>query len=161
MAKPSAARQAHLRNPALFVALGFGTGLMRYGPGTAGTVAGVGLYLLIAPLPEVLAIAVTLACAVLGVPLCDYAARRLGVHDDPAIVWDEIAGFLITMLLVPFGALWIAAGFVLFRVLDIAKPWPIGWLDRRLGGGLGIMADDVLAGAVACALIHLAALLIA
>jgi len=65
------------------------------------------------------------------------------------------------MLLLPFEALWIVAGFVLFRILDIAKPWPIGWLDRRLGGGTGIMVDDILAGAVACLVLHLARIAIA
>lgn len=155
MSNPSAARPAHLRDPFLLLALGFGTGLARRGPGTAGTVAGVGLYLLIAPLPEALALAITLGATAAGIPLCGYAARRLGVHDDPGIVWDEIVGYLVTMLLLPFGVLWIVAGFVLFRVLDIAKPWPIGWLDRRLGGGAGIMADDLLAGACACVLLHL------
>jgi phosphatidylglycerophosphatase A len=154
MSSPTAARAAHLRNPFLCLALGFGSGLARRGPGTAGTVVGVGLYLLIAPLPPEGGVAVTLALTVAGVPLCGYAARRLRVHDDPAIVWDEIAGYLLTMLFVPFGAFWIVAGFVLFRVLDIAKPWPISWLDRRLGGGIGIMADDILAGVAAGLLLY-------
>ncbi len=161
MSNLSAARPVHLRDPLLLLAMGFGSGLARRVPGTAGTVVGVGLYLLIAPLPVAAAVAVTVAVAAAGIPLCGYAARRLGVHDDPAIVWDEIAGYLITMLLLPFDLLWIAAGFVLFRILDIAKPWPIGWLDRRVGGGTGIMVDDILAGAVACALLHLARLAIA
>lgn len=156
MSSPSAARPAHLRDPRLLLALGFGSGLVRRGPGTAGTLAGAGIYLLLAPLPEAAMLAVTLAVAAAGIPLCGYAARRLGVHDDPAIVWDEIAGYLVTMLLLPFDVVWMVAGFILFRVLDIAKPWPIGWLDRRLGGGTGIMVDDLVAGAGACLLLHLA-----
>lgn len=158
MSHPSAARPSHLRDPLLLLALGFGSGLARRGPGTVGTIVGVGVYLLIAPLPAMAAVTVTLVVVAAGIPLCGYAARRLGVHDDPGIVWDEIAGYLVTMLLLPFEVLWIVAGFVLFRILDIAKPWPIGWLDRRLGGGTGIMVDDILAGAVACALLHLARL---
>ena len=161
MSTPSAAGPTHLRDPLLLLALGFGSGLARRGPGTAGTVVGVGLYLLIAPLPAAAVVAVTLAIVAAGIPLCGYAARRLGVHDDPGIVWDEIAGFLVTMLLLPFEALWIAAGFVLFRILDIAKPWPIGWLDRRVGGGTGIMVDDILAGATACLVLHVARVAIA
>lgn len=160
MSNPSAAQPSHLRDPLLLLALGFGSGLARRGPGTAGTAVGVGLYLLIGALPAAAAVAVTAVVALIGIPLCGYAARRLGVHDDPGIVWDEIAGYLVTMLLLPFEVLWIVAGFVLFRILDIAKPWPIGWLDRRLGGGTGIMADDILAGAVACALLHLTRLVI-
>lgn len=161
MSNASAARPNHLRDPILLLALGFGSGLAPRGPGTAGTVIGVGLYLLIAPLPTVAAVAVTLVAVAVGIPLCGYAARRLGVHDDPAIVWDEIAGYLVTMLLLPFEVPWIVAGFVLFRLFDIAKPWPISWLDRRVGGGTGIMLDDILAGAVACVLLHVARLAIA
>lgn len=161
MSNPSAARATHLRDPFLLLALGFGAGLAPRGPGTAGTVVGVGVYLLIAPLPLAVTLAVTAVVVVAGIPLCGYAARRLEVHDDPAIVWDEIAGYLVTMLLVPFGVLWIVAGFVLFRLFDIAKPWPIGWLDRRLGGGTGIMVDDILAGVFAGLALHLARLAIA
>ncbi len=155
MSNPSAARPGHLRDPILLLALGFGSGLARRGPGTAGTAVGVGLYLLIAPLPVAAMVAITVAVVAIGIPLCGHAARRLGVHDDPAIVWDEIAGYLVTMLLLPVEAHWIVAGFVLFRILDIVKPWPIGWLDRRVGGGTGIMVDDILAGAFACLLLHL------
>lgn len=155
MTKATGARAAHLGDPLLLLALGFGAGLARRGPGTAGTLVGVVMYLLLALLPAAAVIVATIAVTIAGIPLCGYAARRLGVHDDPAIVWDEMAGYLITMLLLPFEAVWIVAGFVLFRILDIAKPWPIGWFDRRVGGGAGIMVDDVLAGAVACGLLHL------
>lgn len=161
MSNRSAAQPTHLRDPLLLLALGFGSGLARRGPGTAGTAVGAGLYLLIAPLPIAAVVTVTVAVVAIGIPLCGYAARRLGVHDDPAIVWDEIAGYLVTMLLLPFEVFWIVAGFVLFRILDIAKPWPIGWLDHRVGGGTGIMVDDILAGVVACVLLHLARLAIA
>lgn len=161
MSNPSAARPTHLRDPLLLLALGLGSGLARRGPGTAGTAVGVALYLLIAPLPVAAVVAVTAVVVAVGIPLCGYAARRLGVHDDPGIVWDEIAGYLVTMLLLPFEASWVVAGFVVFRLLDIAKPWPIGWLDRRVSGGTGIMVDDILAGAVACALLHLVRLAIA
>jgi len=73
----------------------------------------------------------------------------LGVHDHPGIVWDEFAGFLITMVAAPAGWPGIAAGFALFRLFDVWKPWPIGWVDRKVHGGLGIMLDDVLAGLMA------------
>lgn len=81
--------------------------------------------------------------------ICGKAAERMGVHDDPSIVWDEIAGYFITMLAVPSSAAALLFGFGLFRLLDISKPWPIRWLDRHVSGGLGIMLDDVAAAIVA------------
>jgi phosphatidylglycerophosphatase A len=71
------------------------------------------------------------------------------VHDHPGIVWDEIAGFAITMLAVPLTWYWLLAGFVLFRFFDIVKPWPIREADHSLRGGLGIMLDDIIAGVFA------------
>ena len=149
-----AATAAHLRDPLMACALGFGSGLSRIAPGTVGTVVGVALYVAVHPLAGSGYPLVVLLVAVAGIPLCTRAARKLDVHDDPAIVWDEIAGFLVVMLGVPFGPGWILAGFVLFRLLDIAKPWPINVLDRSLPDGLGIMADDLLAGLIACGLLH-------
>jgi phosphatidylglycerophosphatase A len=81
----------------------------------------------------------------LGIYLCGETARRLGVHDHGGIVWDEFVGLWLVLLLIPAGLFWWLAGFFLFRLFDIVKPWPIGWLDQRLGGGFGIMLDDVLA----------------
>jgi phosphatidylglycerophosphatase A len=68
------------------------------------------------------------------------------VHDHGGIVWDEFVGFWITMTLAPAGVLWIVIGFVLFRLFDIIKPWPIKWADQKVSGGLGVMLDDVIAG---------------
>ncbi|MCJ7557721.1 MAG: phosphatidylglycerophosphatase A, partial [Gammaproteobacteria bacterium] len=84
-----------------------------------------------------------------GVWICGESSRRLGVHDHGGIVWDEIAGYFLTMLLAPSGWLWSALGFILFRLFDIFKPWPIREIDHRLGGGLGIMVDDTVAGVFA------------
>ena len=84
--------------------------------------------------------------SLIGIWLCGQTARALGVHDHPGIVWDEIAGYLLTMVAAPAGWGWIALGIVLFRIFDIWKPWPIGLLDKQLKGGLGVMADDLLAG---------------
>jgi phosphatidylglycerophosphatase A len=69
----------------------------------------------------------------------------LGVHDHPAIVFDEIAAMLLLVPLIPDGPLWLCAAFVLFRFFDIVKPWPIRDVDHRMGGGLGIMLDDLMA----------------
>ena len=137
-----------------WIAFGAGAGLVPRAPGTAGTAVAIPIYLAIgAQPPAVYALAVALVAGV-GIWACGRTARDLGVHDHPGIVLDEIAGFLVAMTALPFEWPWIAAGFVTFRILDIAKPWPISVVDRRIGGGLGIMLDDVVAGALACAMLH-------
>jgi phosphatidylglycerophosphatase A len=89
-----------------------------------------------------------------GIWLCDVASRQLGVHDHPGIVWDEFVGFWIAMWALPAEWVWILAGFLAFRFFDILKPWPVGLLDKKVTGGLGIMIDDVVAGVMACASVH-------
>jgi phosphatidylglycerophosphatase A len=93
----------------------------------------------------------------LGVYWCDRSSKALGVHDHGGIVWDEFVGYWITMFMAPKGILWMLVGFVLFRLFDIVKPWPIRWLDRHVEGGFGIMLDDVLAGVFACVVLQLLA----
>jgi phosphatidylglycerophosphatase A len=144
-----------LKHPVDFLALGFGSGLVPKGPGTAGTVVAIPVYLLLQPLTLNIYIALLAALFVVGIPICAHTAKRMGVHDHPAIVWDEIVGYLVTMMFAPPGWLWIAAGFFLFRLFDIAKPWPIRLLDRNVGGGFGIMVDDLLAGIFAAAILQL------
>lgn len=144
-----------LKEPALFFALGFGSGLAPKAPGTFGTLAAVPIYLLCAGLPPLAYAALLAVLSLLGIYWCGKAAERLGVHDHPGIVWDEVAGFLLTMALVPASPATVAAGFALFRAFDILKPWPIRWLDRHVHGGLGIMLDDLLAGALAAACLRL------
>jgi len=146
-----------LLHPVDFLALGFGSGLVPKGPGTAGTVVAIPVYLLMESLPLNIYIALVAALFIAGIPVCAHAAQRMGVHDDPGIVWDEIVGYLVTMTFAPAGWLWIVTGFVLFRLFDILKPWPIKWLDRKVGGGFGIMVDDLLAGVAAAAVLHLLA----
>ena len=143
-----------LSNPVHLLSFGFGAGLSPKAPGTVGTLVGVILYLPLAGLPLLPYLGVVMLICLVGVYLCGATARDLGVHDHPGIVWDEIAGFLLTMVAVPFGLGWVIAGFVLFRLFDIWKPWPISWLDRNLGGGLGIMVDDLVAGLFAAACLH-------
>ena len=141
-------------HPAHFFALGFGSGLSPRAPGTAGTLIALPLYWLAMTYLADIYIWLVVFISLVGVYLCGTTARNLQSHDHGGIVWDEIAGFAITMLWVPFSWQWIAAGFVLFRILDIAKPWPIRWLDRRVGGGWGIMLDDIVAGLIACGVLH-------
>lgn len=136
-----------LRDPVHFFALGFGAGLAPWAPGTAGTLVGVLLDPLLRPLGLELRVLVVALMFGAGVWLCGASARRLGVHDHPGIVWDEIVGYLALMLVAPAGWGWALAGFVVFRFFDIVKPWPIRQLDHGVGGGLGIMVDDVMAAA--------------
>lgn len=137
---------ADLRHPAHFFALGLGSGLAPKAPGTFGTLAAIPFVLLLQTLPWWGFALLVLLSFVLGVWLCEVTARNLGVHDHPGIVWDEFVGYWLTMLFAPAGWQWLLLGFILFRIFDIIKPWPIGWIDRRVSGGMGIMLDDVLAG---------------
>ena len=152
-----------LRDPVLLLALGFGSGLAPRAPGTAGSVIGLGLAaaLALAGTASPLYLGTTLALVALGVPICARAGRALGQHDHPAIVWDELASFPLVLVGLPAEPVWLIAGFVVFRAFDALKPWPIRWLDRRLGGGFGVMADDVAAALASCAVLHLARLLLA
>lgn len=139
---------AVIASPANFLALGGGLGLAPQAPGTFGTLIGIPLlFLMPDSLPYYLL--VTLVLAIVGVWCCHVCARDLGVHDHPGIVWDEVIGYLITMVAMPRSVVWVLVGFMLFRIFDILKPWPIRWIDQRVEGGLGIMLDDVLAGVFA------------
>lgn len=149
-----------LRNPLQFLAFGFGSGLAPRGPGTAGTLAALPVYVLLAQAPLWLYTLLVLAAGLFGVWLCDVVSRQLGEHDHPGIVWDEFVGLWITLWALPVSLEWMVLGFVVFRVFDIAKPWPIGLLDRHVQGGFGIMIDDVVAGIMSCFTLHLALLLI-
>ena len=137
-----------LKDPVVFVALGLGSGLSPKAPGTAGTLATVPLVYFLQQQTLLVYVVVTLFVLATGSWVCGYAAKKLQVHDHSGIVYDEVAGFLITMFMVPTGWQWMLAGFVLFRFFDAVKPWPISWFDKNVHGGFGIMFDDVVAGAV-------------
>lgn len=138
-----------LRDPGHFLVFGAGTGLLRVAPGTWGSCLGVVVYFALAGLAPGLYWTIVALLFAIGVPLCTRTSAALGAKDHPAIVWDEVVGVLVAL---GFGAptlIFVVMGFILFRALDIAKPGPIGVADRRLGGGLGIMADDLVAGIAA------------
>lgn len=136
-----------LVDPRHLLSCGFGSGLSPWAPGTMGTLAAIPPYLLLARLDLFAYIALILAAFLLGIYLCDFTSKALGVHDHGGIVWDEFVGFWITMIAVPaLNWHWLLAGFVLFRFFDIVKPWPVKLADKRVEGGFGIMIDDVLAG---------------
>ncbi len=138
-----------LSDPILFLAFGFGSGLAKKAPGTMGTIAAIPVYLLFVQADFITYSVFTAIASITGIWICGIAANKLAEHDFGGIVWDEIAGYLITMWLVPCTWQTVLAGFVLFRIFDILKPWPIKWLDRHVKGGIGIMLDDVLAAVFA------------
>ena len=139
------------RNPVHFLAFGLGSGAVPKAPGTFGTLAAIPIWLLFADLSLPYYLGLLVASFVLGIWLCGRTSSDMGVHDHGGIVWDEFVGLWITFIALPAGWGWILLGFLLFRLFDILKPWPIGWADRRVSGGLGIMLDDVLAGVMALA----------
>ena len=141
--------KAILANPIHLLAFGFGAGLSPKAPGTMGTIVAVLIYLLLPSMPPIIYAGLILLSFIFGIWICGKTAEDLGVHDHGGIVWDEFVGYWITMFMAPSGLFWVLLGFVLFRLLDIFKPWPIKWADKELAGGLGIMLDDVLAGIMA------------
>lgn len=149
--------QQLVRSPVLLLAFGFGAGLAPRGPGTWGSLIALPLAALLLPSPAIFLV-VTLLITLVGIPICGQAAKKLGVHDHGGIVWDEIAGQMIAciplFILPPSLNLISGLGmaFVLFRLFDIAKPWPIRFVDKHVEGGFGIMLDDVLAGFAAAGL---------
>jgi len=144
-----------ITNPIHFLALGFGSGLLPKAPGTFGTLAAIPLYLLLAPSSMIVYLIAVIVMSIVGIYICGKAAKDAGVHDHGAIVWDEIVGFLITMFMVPLSWQSVVVGFILFRIFDIFKPWPISFIDKNVHGGLGIMLDDIIAGFAALGCMHL------
>jgi phosphatidylglycerophosphatase A len=142
------------RAPQHWLAFGLGAGLLPYAPGTWGTLVAVPIYLLLSPLTTPVYLSVVALLFGLGVWACGTVGRDLGVHDHSAIVWDEVVGYLVAVTGIPADWRWMVAGFVLFRLFDILKPWPIRVIDRRLKGGLGVMLDDVAAGVATLVLLH-------
>lgn len=144
-----------LRNPLHLLSLGFGSGLSPHAPGTMGTLVAVPLYLMLSRLELIAYLIAITSGFILGIYVCNYTSKALGVHDHSGIVWDEIIGYWIAMIAVPAPTWqWILTGFVLFRFFDIVKPWPVNLADKHLPGGFGIMIDDVLAGLYAFACIQ-------
>lgn len=141
-----------LAHPAHFIALGFGAGLAPRAPGTAGTLAALALYWVLATVLPPLAIALlAVPLFFVGVWACGVAGRNLGVEDHGALVWDEIVAFLPLAALASGSLALQALAFALFRLFDIWKPFPIRLFESRLKGGFGVMFDDLLASCYAYA----------
>ena len=149
-----------LLHPVHFLALGFGTGCMPRMPGTSGTMIGVIFYFLLQNSGHWIYLGTITVLAITGIWICGKTAADLGVHDHSAIVWDEITGYLVTMFMAPGGWVWALLGFVLFRLFDILKPWPVSWADKQVTGGMGIMLDDIIAGIFGLVILQIIAYLL-
>ncbi|MEX3857333.1 phosphatidylglycerophosphatase A [Paraburkholderia sp. BR10923] len=149
--KPAKPRRATARfmlsHPVHILSLGFGSGLSPVAPGTIGTLFGWASFVVLSRYLTVIEWGVLIGVGFLaGIALCGFTAKRLGVEDPSAVVWDEIVAFWLVLLMVTPATLaaqmW---AFVIFRFFDMVKPPPIGYFDRRLKGGFGIMFDDLIA----------------
>ncbi len=144
-----------LTDPVHFLAFGFGSGLAPFAPGTFGSIPGMLLFWLTMGFGLYVQLAVAVVLCVAGIWICGESARRLGIHDHGGIVWDEIAGMYLTLFVAPVSVFGWVLAFVLFRLMDIVKPWPIRDLDHRLKGGVGIMLDDLVAALYAALMLGL------
>lgn len=139
----------HLRDPRVLLATGLGCGLLPGGPGTIGAFLGVAAWwLVLADLDFTSRVVATVAAAGASFLVIDRVVKRYALDDAPAIVLDEFAGCWVALLASPKAWAPVIAAFALFRLFDIAKPWPVSWADRR-PGALGILLDDIIAGALA------------
>lgn len=143
------------RDPRYFIAFGFGSGAIPFAPGTFGTLLAIPFYLVLQPLPLWAYLSVVLAVILASAWLSDVISKEIQAHDHPGMNLDEFAGFFVTMINAPLGWPWVLLGFILFRVFDIWKPWPIDWIDEKIHGGLGMILDDVAAGIMAMIIIQL------
>ena len=151
--------QVAMQSPIGFLAFGFGSGLAPFAPGTAGTLAGMLAAFPLAGIPVWAGLGLVGFAFLVGIPICQQASRALGVHDHGGIVWDEFVGIWLVLVLVPFHWAWWLAAFGAFRFFDVIKPWPIGWLDKKIHGGFGIMLDDAIAALYAAAVLLLIGML--
>lgn len=151
-------KKINLKNPVHFLAVGFGSGLLKPAPGTWGTLAGLMLSILLWNITQSNLFFIFLAVIsfIFGCYLCQKMSNDLGVHDDGRIVWDEIVAiFLIFAILPEYNWLTYILTFISFRIFDILKPYPIRYFDEKLESGLGIMVDDILAAIFALISLHL------
>lgn len=152
--EPTLRAKVKLSRPSHFLGFGFGSGLVPFMPGTMGSLAAIPLIIAMSYLPLYAFVIITLVSAIAGIKICDKCSSDLGVHDHGAIVWDEIAGMMIVFIAIPVSWHSLLIGFLLFRVFDILKPWPISFFDKNIHGGLGIMLDDLVAGALVLLCMH-------
>ncbi len=156
-------RRTLLGHPAGWIALGFGSGLSPIAPGTVGSLVALLPWLLLREVDWRLYLLIAIATFAIGVWACRWVVARLRIDDPSFVVWDEFVGqwiALIPLVVMPRSWLWIFVGFILFRIFDIWKPWPVSWADRDIEGGLGVMLDDLIAGIYAAVALWLLLVLI-
>ncbi|MBS9426187.1 phosphatidylglycerophosphatase A [Photorhabdus caribbeanensis] len=153
-----AKRRLRMSNPWHLLATGFGSGLSPVVPGTMGSAAAIPFWLLLVRFPEWICWLVIIVGVLFGIMICQRTSDDMKVHDHGSIVWDEFIGMWITLMAIPVvNWQWILTGFMVFRILDMWKPWPIRWFDRYVHGGLGIMLDDIIAGVFSFVIVWLLA----
>jgi phosphatidylglycerophosphatase A len=143
------------KHPQHILALGFGSGLFPKAPGTVGTLVGVVAYGLIAGHPIWMKLTIIAFLFIIGISICGNTAKALGIHDHSSIVWDEIVAMMLVLAFTPPTILWWSVAFILFRLFDIWKPFPIKLSDQKIQGGFGVMFDDLLAAIYAILLIQI------
>lgn len=151
----SCLKRLKLHNIWHLIALGFGSGLAPKAPGTFGSLAAIPLCMILVYMRYEVVLALIIATFFIGWKASSEAEKALGMHDNSSIVIDEFVGMFVSVLFFPSNFALVFLAFVLFRIYDIFKPWPISYFDKKVGGGLGIMLDDVLAGFFACASAHI------
>lgn len=151
---------AFWKYPIHWLAWGLGTGLSPWAPGTVGTLLALPLAGFMSKLSRRSYAVLVLALFLPGIFICGQTARDFGAIDPGFIVYDEIVGFLVAVYGIPFNRRWMPAAFALYRLFDIWKPFPVGWIEDKLGLGSGIMADDVVAGLYTLLILQAARLLI-
>jgi phosphatidylglycerophosphatase A len=160
MRTPSAEfARALLKTPAGWIASGFGTGFFPYASGTVGTLAALIPWLAWRHLPLWQYALVIVVAFALGVWAAQRVIDTIEVQDPSVVVWDEFVGVWIALFAAPPGWEWMLGGFVLFRLFDILKPWPVSWADNNCEGGFGAMLDDAFAGIYALGCLQLSVLL--
>lgn len=147
------------QDPLYFIAFGFGSGAIPFAPGTFATLFAIPFYLLLHSLPLTSYLVIVVLFCIFSMWLSDTISKAIKIHDHPGMCIDEFAGFFVTMIHAPFSLSWILLGFILFRIFDIWKPWPIRWIDEHVTGGFGIVLDDILAGIYAMVIIQIMAVL--
>jgi phosphatidylglycerophosphatase A len=147
------------QNPLYFVAFGLGSGAMPFAPGTFGTLLAIPFYLLLRPLPLAFYLLFVFFFIIASALICERVSREIQVHDHPGMCIDEFVGFFVTMINAPPGLIWVLLGFLLFRLFDIWKPWPIRVIDEKVHGGFGMILDDIVAGVFSLIVIQIIAII--
>lgn len=151
--------QAVWQRPLYFFAFGFGSGAMPVAPGTWGTLMAIPFYLFLRSWPILFYLLFVVSFIILSIWVCEKVSREIHVHDHPGMCIDEFCGYFVTMINAPHGMLWVLLGFLLFRLFDIWKPWPINIIDKKMTSGVGMILDDIVAGIYGLIIIQVIAIL--